>query len=100
MPTHLWGKDLAILAKEIVDGPKRTAPDGTELVEVDGRWYTSDHTRIGSFLQEWIDKEEVPPKGPSTDEGESKLDQLESRLLEGKISEETYERLRKKYERP
>jgi hypothetical protein len=52
---------------------------------------------VGSFLQEWKDEETSRP--PLTEEGRAKrLEQLEERLLEGKISEETYERLRRKYE--
>ncbi len=102
MPNTLWGKDMSLLAREIVDGPKRTAPDGTELVQVDGRWYKSDHTNVGTFLSEWKEKEKAPP-GPSMDDKVlrdklDKLDKLEERLLDGDISEETYERLRKKFE--
>jgi hypothetical protein len=98
MPTALWGKDMSKLASEIVDGPKRTALDGTELVEVDGKWYTSDHTKVGTFLQEWKDEERTAAPGTVTEEvRQAKLDKLEDALLEGKISEETYQKLLKKY---
>ncbi len=97
LPTALWGMDMAILAKEIVDGPRKTAPDGSELVEIDGKWYTCDHTHVGSFLQEWKEKERAKPLVSDEDKA-AKLEKLEERLLEGQISEETYERLRKKYE--
>jgi uncharacterized membrane protein len=98
LPTSLWGKDMSRLAKEIVDGPKRTADDGTHMVQIDGRWYSSDHRKMGKFLQEW--KEEKGPRASDTTSGSraKRLKQLEERLIEGKISEETYERLRKKYE--
>ena len=95
LPTTLSSKDLSQLAREIVDGPKRTAPDGTPLVQVDGRWFSADHTNVGTFLQEH--REDAGP-GVAVSERAKRLEQLETRLLEGKISEETYERLRKKYE--
>ncbi|NOQ53582.1 MAG: hypothetical protein GQ558_03130, partial [Thermoplasmata archaeon] len=97
LPTALWNKDLSELARDIVDGPKKAAPDGTKLVQVDGNWYSADHTNVGTFLREY--KEEVTSR-PSIDVDDrvKKLDQLDERLLDGKISEETYERLRKKYE--
>ena len=105
MPTTLWGKDMSLLAREIVDGPKRTAPDGTELVQIDSRWYNSDHTNVGTFLSEWKEekkekkKEKTPPRPSADDKAlRDKLDKLEERLLDGDISEETYERLRKKFE--
>jgi len=91
LPIYLSNKEMSQLASEITDGPKRTAPDGSQLVEIDGTWYNADHTATGRFLQVW--KEEV-----SEDDDAKRVEQLEARLLEGKISEETYERLRKKYE--
>jgi hypothetical protein len=97
LPTALWSKDLSELARDIVDGPKRNAPDGTLLVQVDGRWYNADHTNVGTFLQEHREERETHPT-PDKDERAKKLAQLEDRLLEGSISEETYEELRKKYE--
>ncbi len=98
MPTALWGMDMAKLAKVIVDGPRRTAPDGTELVDIKGRWYTADHTEVGTFLQERRDEKAAGKAPASDDERARKLEQLEERLLEGKISEETYQQLKKKYE--
>lgn len=96
LPTSLSSKDMSELASQIVDGPKRTAPDGTPLVQVDGRWYTADHNITGQFLQEW--KGDGPGAAPSSTDRAKKLEMLEQRLLEGRISEETYERLRRKYE--
>jgi hypothetical protein len=92
LPIYLSNKEMSQLASEIIDGPKRTAPDGTELVEIDGVWYTADHRKTGKFLQIWKEGQE------EGDDQAQKLEQLEARLLEGKISEETYERLRRKYE--
>jgi len=97
LPTTLGNKDLSQLARDIVDGPKRTGPDGSPLVQVDGRWYNMDHTNVGTFLQEHKDADGSRTSGGDTDRA-TKLEQLETRLLEGKISEETYDRLRKKYE--
>ena len=97
LPTTLWDKDMAELAKEIVDGPKRTAPDGTLLVQLEGAWYTADHRRIGTFLRESKEDGETETS-ISSEERKRKLKQLEERLLEGKISEETYISLKKKYE--
>jgi hypothetical protein len=99
LPTSLWGMDISKLAKEIVEGPRKTTPDGMPLVEIRGRWYTADHVQLGSFLEEH--KETVVTGGPLSEaDRTNKLRQLEDRLLEGKISEETFERLRKKYEEP
>jgi hypothetical protein len=101
LPTALWGKDMGALAREIVDGPKRTHPDGSEYVQIDGKWYKADHSNVGTFLGEWKDEKPAQAREtPSMDEDERqlKLEKLEARLLDGAISEETYERLRKKYE--
>jgi hypothetical protein len=97
MPTHLWGKDIAQLGRDIVDGPRKTTPDGIVVVKLYGYWYTADHTNIGTFLREWKDESQERTK-VSDDDVEEKLAKLEESLLDGKISEETYERLRKKYE--
>jgi uncharacterized membrane protein len=96
LPSSLIDYDLSDLALMITDGPRKDAPDGTPLVEIDGKWYKADHTKTSMFLQEW--KEPSQARDLPEDERAEKLAQLEDRLLEGKISEETYERLRKKYE--
>ena len=96
LPTELWNMDMSLLAKEIVDGPKRTAPDGTPLVKIKRTWYSADRTSVGNFLREHHDQGPGATAAPSRDAA-TKLEQLEERLLDGKISEETYERLRKKY---
>ncbi len=99
LPTALWGKDIAELGREIVDGPKKESPDGTILVQVDGRWYAADHTRPVAFLIEWKEDapEEVSDERAEQDR-HAKLEKLENALLEGNISEEMYERLKQKYE--
>jgi hypothetical protein len=102
LPTTLWGWDMAELARAIVDGERRTAPDGTSLVELKGRWYNADRTNVGVFVREW--KEPEAPAAPeqaaatTTEKRERKLEQLEAALLDGKISEQTYRDLKRKYE--
>ena len=101
LPTVLWDKDLSRLAKEIVEGPRRTTPDGTVIVQLEGHWFTADVTKVGTFMREWKDKE--PMRTADTIEDNAlgramKLEQLDERLLEGTISEATYKRLMKKYE--
>jgi hypothetical protein len=58
MPTHLWGKDIAQLGRDIVDGPRKTTPDGTEVVKLHGYWYTADYRNIGTFLREYKEEPE------------------------------------------
>ena len=99
LPTSLAGWDMAELARTIVDGEKRTAADGTPLVLIKGRWYCADRSNVGTFAREW--KEPAPaPGGPLTDvERARKMERLETALLEGKITEETYRELKAKYEK-
>ena len=105
IPTVLWGKDLSLLAKEVVDGPRREGPDGTQLVEIDGLWYNADHTNIPTFLREHKEQADDEAPGEAPEElsdalREKKLEKLENALLEGNITEEMYQRLVKKYEEP
>jgi hypothetical protein len=97
LPSSLWNWSISDLAKAVVDGTKRTAPDGTPLVEINNSWYIVDASNAGTYMNEWKD-EEPTVKGRTKEEREEMLVKLEDRLVEGKISEETYERLRKKYE--
>jgi hypothetical protein len=99
MPTSLWGKDMATLAREIVDGPRKSTPDEEMLVKVDGKWYYADHNKIGTFLMEWKEEKEAEASKVSEDESATKFDMLETALLKGNISEETYKELKKKYEK-
>jgi hypothetical protein len=101
LPTTLWGKDIATLASNIVDGPKKIAPDGTPLAKVENRWYCVDRKRIGTFLTEWREETPLPSKSSESiaEDRSKKLDKLEDALLEGKISEETYYSLKEKYDR-
>jgi hypothetical protein len=47
LPTSLWNWDMGDLARTLVDGESRTAPDGTRLVRIDGVWYNADHRKAG-----------------------------------------------------
>jgi len=96
LPTSLGAWDLTALASAIVDGERKTAPDETELVKITNKWYEADYMNPGTFLNEWKEGLDVGT-GPGIDKAR-KLDLLEERLMEGKISEETYNRLRIKYE--
>ena len=100
LPTSLWGWDMAELARAIVDGDKQLTWEGTTLVSVKGRWYNSDRSNVGTFMREWKEPETAPPRaGPMTkDDRQRKLEQIETALLEGKISEQTYRELKRKYE--
>jgi hypothetical protein len=93
LPTTLWGWDMAELARAIVDGEAKRTPDGTPLVRVKGRWYVADRSNLGTFLREWDEGGADTPE-----ERRRKLKQLEKALLDGKVSEQTYRELRKKYE--
>ena len=101
LPTTLGGWDMAELARAIVDGEKRTTPDGTPLVRIKGKWYNADRANVGAFAREWKEPEPVVVARRSAmthEERARKLEQLETALLEGKISEQTYRELKRKYE--
>ncbi len=96
LPTSLGAWDLTDLASAIVDGERKTAPDGAELVLITNKWYEASYKNPGTFLKEWKEGLDFETE-PGIDKAR-KLDLLEVRLMEGKISEETYNRLRVKYE--
>jgi hypothetical protein len=98
LPTEFWGTDLTELSRKIVDGPKRVSPDGVPLVQIGTRWYMADLNRIGNYLEEYKEQKTESEESLSSEEKQRRLAQLEDRLLDGEISEETYERLRRKYE--
>jgi hypothetical protein len=98
LPNTLWSWDMVALSRRIISGEKRTAPNGTQLVNVDGKWYEADRTNVERFMREYT--EPVPSGEPSSREEyvRDKLDKLEDALLDGRISEETYKELKAKYE--
>jgi len=99
LPTSLGNWDMAALARTVLSGEKKTLPDGTELVNINGQWYNADRTNVGRFMREH--KEPKTPKISKRSENnlEDRLDMLEQALLEGKISEKTYMELKAKYEK-
>jgi uncharacterized membrane protein len=92
--------DWVDLATALASGEKRMTPDGRELTKVDGTWYFSDPKDTGSFLKEHAPKAapEATKATKSMDKAE-KLEKLEERLLNGDISEETYNKLYEKISR-
>jgi hypothetical protein len=119
---HLMGYDMWDLAEMIVDGEVSLAPNGKPTVTIGGRRYYSDPDDLRTFLTEvdgGEEEEEEPPvargkkkrrtaeatkagAGAEAEVSEEEkrrqtLEKLDQRLIDGDISEETYERLRKKY---
>jgi hypothetical protein len=97
MPHTLTGWDYEKLAKAIIEGDKWLTEDGTPLVRIKNRWYIADRTNVGNFLQEWKPREKSVAEMTKAERA-GRLEMLETALLEGRISEETYEHLVKKYE--
>ena len=96
LPSSLSHWDISDLAKAVVRGERRTFKNGESLVKIKGTWYLADHVSVGTFLHEW--KESTGSSSEMTPaQKEEFLRKLEDRLVNGEISEETYERLRKKY---
>jgi hypothetical protein len=93
--------DWVELASVLATGAKKTAPDGSEITEVEGRWYYSDEKDIGTFLKEHgaKPKREEPKKAgvEVTTDKEVLMAKLEERFIMGEISEETYNKLMEKY---
>jgi len=100
LPTSLWGWEMAELARAVVDGERQKAPDGTPIVGIKDKWYNADRTNVGVFMREWKEPEAAQSRSGSMtkDERSKRLEQLETALLEGKISEQTYRELKRKYE--
>jgi len=88
------------LAAALATGEKKTVPDGREVTLIGGRWYFSDVKDASSFLTEHGAKPKAEAKKatvPTMDRA-TIMTKLEERLAMGEISEETYDKLRKKYE--
>lgn len=108
---RLMGKDMWDLAEKIVDGEKTIAPNGKPMIAIYGRNFYADPDDLSTFLQEVDEEEEMAKskkKAPKKDKASTgdqtsaekrreMLDKLDQRLIDGDISEDTYERLRKKY---
>jgi hypothetical protein len=110
IPTDaLKGKDWNELAAALATGQKRTLADGREVTAVGGRWYYSDPGDSSTFLKEHGAKPKEEPKRPSpaaaiatstapSMDRATLLAKLEERFIMGEISEQAYDRLKKKYE--
>jgi uncharacterized membrane protein len=90
--------DWIELAAALATGSKDTSEEGVEITEVEGRWYYSDLEDPSTFLREHgVEPEGEPEEDDVPDDNEELLKQLEKRFIKGEISEEAYDRLRKKY---
>jgi hypothetical protein len=97
---ELKDKEWTWLAAALATGQKKDTPDGREVTLIEGRWYYSDVKDASSFLTEHGARPKVEVKKttvPTMDRA-TILAKLEERLAMGEISEETYNKLRKKYE--
>jgi hypothetical protein len=97
---ELKNKDWNELAAMLATEQKKTLPDGREVTAVGGRWYYSDPGDSSTFLKEHgakLTAEARKPSVPTMDKA-TILAKLEERLAMGEISEETYNKLREKYE--
>ena len=102
LPTSLGGWDMSALAREVISGEKKTLPDGTVVVNINGKWYNANRTNAGRFMREHKEPKvsKAPKASPPPElDLEDRLDKLEQALLDGKISEETYKELKVKYEK-
>ncbi|MCJ2540015.1 MAG: hypothetical protein LN414_01950, partial [Candidatus Thermoplasmatota archaeon] len=105
LPYGIPSKELADwdwmdLAVALATGEKRTLPDGIEVTSIEGRWYYSDPEDSNTFLKEHDAKPKTEPRNVVTRTSDRAALQakLEERFILGEISEEAYEKLRKKYE--
>ena len=55
VPQGLWNYNSDQLAELIVDGEKRFAPSGMQLVKIDGRWYYNDPGDLVTYLKEYVE---------------------------------------------
>ncbi len=99
LPSSLASWDIDELARAFTEGEARTAPDGTPLVKLGGAWYNADRTDPGAFAREWRGAGPAAAAGSRSEAGDvARLEKLESALLDGRVSEETYRELKRKYE--
>ena len=66
LPTALGGWDMAALARAVLSGDRRTLPDGTEVVNINGKWYNADRTNAGRFMREHKGPDVPAPPRPAT----------------------------------
>jgi hypothetical protein len=100
----LKGLDWNDLAALLAMGQKKTLLDGHETTLVKGKWYYSDPGDSSTFLKEHgaIPKAEprkeaaAPAVAPTVDRA-TLMAKLDERYIMGEISEQAYERLKRKY---
>jgi len=92
LPSSLSSRSMEDLATDIVDGTKGRADDGRPVVNINGRWYYCDGLDPETYMREW----EAKPARPSlsASERDVRLNKINDLLIDGKISEETYKKLR------
>ena len=98
---ELKDREWTWLASALATGQKKETPDGREVTLIEGRWYFSDVKDASSFLTEHGARPRAEPKKVATAltmDRATIMAKLEERLVMGEISEETYEKLRAKYE--
>jgi hypothetical protein len=97
---ELKNKDWNELASLLATGQRKTLPDGREVTAVGGRWYYSDVGDSSTFLKEHGEKPTAEVKKPvvPTMDKATIMAKLGDRLAKGEISQETYNKLKEKYE--
>ena len=100
LPPELRGMEVVELANAIMDGETRTTPTGAPLVRLRGKWYHSDREAPDTYMKEWQEPpaRTAPAAAPSLKSREEKLGRLDQLLASGKVTKETYEELKRKYE--
>jgi hypothetical protein len=91
---ELQGNDWVTMAALLAEGEHSTLDNGSPITKIDGRWYHSDTEDLRTFLREV--KEQAPSDAGTSDKADL-LRKVEVRFNKGQISEETYNRLKKKY---
>jgi predicted GH43/DUF377 family glycosyl hydrolase len=51
LPSSLWGMENRELARQVLQGERRTGDEGERLVRLGKRWYFADPEDVGTFLQ-------------------------------------------------
>lgn len=100
LPLELRGMEIVELATAIMDGEKRATPAGAPLVRLKGKWYHADREAPDTYMKEW---QEPPARAeakaaPVLKSREEKMARLDALLASGKVTKETYEELKRKYE--
>jgi hypothetical protein len=100
LPPALRGMEVVDLANMVIDGEKRSTPAGAPLVKIKGAWYHADRNAPDSYMKEWQEppSRAAPAAAPVLKSREEKIARLDALLASGKVTEETYRELKRKYE--